>query len=212
MKAVITEIRELRNGVRVTVNDQITLCLTRRDWETLSLREGDAVDVKALRHDLLLSQYPAALGRAVRLLSVRARSCFEIEKRLTDACYLEDTVEMVLTKLQSEGLLDDEAFARQWARERSARQIGRARILHELRQKGVGGELAEKALAELDPAQQNGGAAKLAAKLLKRYQNLPANEARKKTVMAMQRRGYAYGECLTALDFEMTEEEEGFYN
>lgn len=200
MKDMITGVRELHSGVRVTINDSITLCLTRKDQRTFLLEEGDAVDIKKLKHDLLLAQYPDALNRAVRLLAVRARSCYEIEKKLTDACYLADTVEMVLTKLQSSALLNDKAFAEQWAREGTVRQIGKVRILHELRQKGIDSALAEQTVAALDPQQQDDNARKLAAKLQKRYRNIAAEDAHRKTILAMRRRGYTYGEARRALD------------
>jgi len=190
----------LKNGFRVTINDQQLLFLRHKDQRSLALKEGDPVDAKELTHTLLLEQYPDALNRAVRMLAVRARSGYEIEKRLTDACYLEDTVDMVLTKLQSEGFVDDKAFAGQWARERAARQIGKARILHELRLKGIDSALAEQAVLEIDPNTQDESTGKLAGKLLKRYRSLPAADARRKTILAMQRRGYSYGEAQRALE------------
>ena len=195
----ITGIRELRYGVRVTVNNEETLCLRNKDCKNLGLREGDAVNLKEWKHELLLKQYPDALNRAVRLLAVRARSVSEIEKRLADACYLSDTVEMVITKLTTNGLLSDEAFAMQWARERTLRQIGKARILYELRQKGVDAALAERAVNELEPEKQLDSADALARKLLRRYQSAPPADAQRKTIQAMQRRGYSYGEARRAL-------------
>lgn len=199
----ITGIRELRNGVRVTVNSEETLCLRNKDCKNLGLREGDAVSLKEWKHELLLAQYPDALNRAVRLLAVRARSVSEIEKRLTDACFLPDTVDMVVTKLTVSGLLNDEAFATQWARERAARQIGKARILYELRQKGVDAALAERAVNNLEPEKQSESAETLARKLLRRYQNAPPADARRKAIQAMQRRGYTYGEARRALSLTM---------
>ncbi|HPJ02014.1 MAG TPA: regulatory protein RecX [Candidatus Limiplasma sp.] len=205
MNDIITDIRELRYGVRVTVNDRETVCLRNKNCKNLTLREGDRVDLKEWKHDLLLQQYPDALNRAVRLLAVRARSVAEIEKRLTDACYLPDTAEMVITKLVTNGLLSDEEFARQWARERTARQMGKARILYELRQKGVDDALAERVISELDPEKQESGAAKLAEKLIRRYRNASPADARRKAIQAMQRRGYSYAEARRALS-DMTDD------
>jgi regulatory protein len=81
-----------------------------------------------------------------------------------------------------------------------AQQVGKARILYELRQKGVDGALAEQAVAELNADQQDANARKLAEKFIKRYQNITAADARRKTIQAMQRRGYSYGEAKRALD------------
>ena len=195
----ITGIRELRYGVRVTVNNGETLCLRNKDCKNLNLREGDAVNLTEWKHELLLKQYPDALNRAVRLLAVRARSISEIEKRLTDACFMPDAVEMVITKLTSNGLLSDETFARQWARERTVRQMGKARILYELRQKGVDAALAEQAVNELEPERQSESAEKLARKMLRRYQSAPPADAQRKAIQAMQRSGYSYGEARRAL-------------
>ena len=208
MKDIITAIRQLPYGACVTVNGSETVCLTRKDCKNFPLQEGDAVDLQKLKHDVLLRQYPAALNRAVRLLAVRARSAYEIEKRLTDACYLSDTVEMVLTKLNTNGLLDDGAFARQWARERTARQMGKARIQYELRQKGVASELIEQVLAELDSETQDESAKTLAEKFIRRYGNAAPADARRKTIQAMQRRGYSYGEARRAMDSVLEDSDE----
>ena len=199
MKERITNIRELRYGVRVTIDTGETLCLRNKDCKHMALQEGDTVALEEWKHDILLNQYPDALNRAVRLLAVRARSIAEIEKRLTDACFMADTVDMAITKLTSNGLLSDEDFARQWARDRSARQMGKARILYELRQKGVESALAEQVVGELEPEQQADAAEQLARKLLRRHQNAATADAYRKTIQAMQRRGYSYGEAKQAL-------------
>ena len=149
MKERITEIREFKTGARVTVGDRTHLLLTRRDMRAFALREGDEVNAEELAQELLQAQYPNALNRAVRLLAVRARSVREVEKRLTDAFYLPETAEMVITKLTMNGLLDDETFAGQWARDRMSRQIGKTRILYELRQKGVDEAIAQCAIEAL---------------------------------------------------------------
>jgi regulatory protein len=200
MSDIITSVRELRGGVRVTVSNGETLCLRNKDCKNRPLREGDEVDLREWKHELLLNQYPDALQRAVRLLAVRARSVSELEKRLTEAYFLPETVEMAITKLTGNGLLNDEAFAAQWARERTARHIGRARILRELMQKGVGAALARRTVDELEPEKQVGNAGELAQKLLRRYQSAAPADARRKIIQAMQRRGYTYGEAKRALD------------
>jgi len=123
----------------------------------------------------------------------------EVERRLAERGYLADAAEMAVYKLEKEKLLDDEAFANAWARARAAKQLGKARILQELRQKGVDDQIAESAVATLDEDDQTGAVNALAAKLLKRYQKEPAQAAMRKALAAMLRRGYAYGEASRAL-------------
>lgn len=208
MKDLVTDFREERNGYRVTVNDTDTFRLSFSEYRALPLQAGQALDWEQYRHDLLVHQYPDALDRAVRLLAVRSRSRGEIEQRLTQRGYLSDTIEMVVYKLEKESLLDDEAFARAWAKARAAHQIGAARILQELRIKRVDSAIAEAAVAELAEDDQQEQAAALAAKLLKRHRSEPPADAKRKTLAAMQRRGYAYGEAIRAVQTAMENREE----
>jgi len=199
MKDMVTELRRDRGGYRVTVNDTETFRLSNADFEALPLADGQALDWEQYKHDLLLRQYPEALNRAVGYLAARMRSTGEVERKLIGRGYLPDTVEMVLYKLEKESLLDDAAFANAWARTRAARQLGRARILMELRGKGVANDVAEAAVAALDEDEQADAVTALAVKLLKRYDSLSAPETLRKSLAAMQRRGYSYGEASRAL-------------
>ena len=137
MNDMVTQLREERNGYRVTVNDRETFRLSFADYRAFPLREGDALDFEQYRKNLLFRQYPEALNRAVALLATRARSRHEVEQRLLTRGYLADTVEIVLYKLEKEHLLDDTAFAAAWTQARSTRGLGKMRLRQELYQKGV---------------------------------------------------------------------------
>ena len=195
----ITELRELANGYRVTVNDTATFHLSRADYAELTVTLGQSVDLEEFKQQLLLRQYPEALDRAVGLLAARARSKREMERRLLEKGYMPDTVEMVLYKLEKENLLDDAAFARAWVEARAARSLGKARILQELRLKGVADDVAREALATLDREQEGNQAVQLAQKLLRRHTEPESAEAKQKTLAAIQRRGYGYADASRAL-------------
>ncbi len=199
MRDIVTEMCDERGFTRVTVNETETLYLTRAALRELPLTANEAFDMADYKHRLLLQQYPEALNRAVGLLAVRARSEGEIRRRLTDRRYLEETVDMVLCKLQKEGFLNDEAFARDWAEARANRQLGRRRIAMELRQKGVDGDTAERALNELDPDESLSQATALAVKLLRRRADGDAADTVRKTLAALARRGYEYDQAKQAV-------------
>ena len=107
--------------------------------------------------------------------------------------------------------MDDEAFARDWAASRARCQIGRSRILRELRRKGISQEMAERALTELDEEEGDEAAVALAHKLLRRYSG-EADERKgmQKLLAAMARRGYGYDDSRRAIEtaIEMMEEEQ----
>ncbi|MFZ2511375.1 MAG: regulatory protein RecX, partial [Gordonia sp. (in: high G+C Gram-positive bacteria)] len=110
---------------------------------------------------------PRAWDVALRLLGVRARSRAEIVERLARRGFDDATIDEVLSRLTSSGLLDDDDFAQQWVAARS-RYSGRGRLAlrRELRTKGVAAETIEAALEEIDPESERAQAAALAAKKL----------------------------------------------
>jgi len=212
MLDVVKEISEKRHSAVIIMESGEQFWLT---WTQLQEHEpfkvGLEVDTDELRQWLLPRQYPMALNDAVALLAQRARASGEIRQKLRRKLYMEDTIEMVLYKLEKERLMDDEAFARDWAASRARCQIGRSRILRELRMKGISQEMAERALTELDEEEGDEAAVALAHKLLRRYSG-EADERKgmQKLLAAMARRGYGYEDSRRAIEtaIEMMEEEQ----
>ena len=181
MKDVVAVVEESKRGAVVRFESGERLWFGRAAWlERTPLRPGDVEDLDGLKQWLLPRQYPKALGGAVRLLAARARSTGEIRQKLEAYGYMDDTVDMVLYKLEKEGLVDDEAFAREWAATRARQQIGRARILRELAQK-----------------------------LLRRYADeADAKRAMAKLMAAMARRGYDFESARRAVEQALNKAQE----
>lgn len=202
MLDVVKEINEKRHSAVIIMESGEQFWLT---WTQLQEHEpfavGLEVDTDALRQWLLVRQYPMALNDAVTLLAQRAQASGEIRQKLRRKLYMEDTIEMVLYKLEKERLMDDEAFARDWAASRARCQVGRSRILRELRMKGIPQELAQHALDELDEDEGDQAAIALAAKLLRRYSGeADERKSMQKLLAAMARRGYGYEESKRAIE------------
>jgi len=210
MLDVVKEINEKRHSAVIVMESGEQFWLT---WTQLQEHEpfvvGLEVDTDELRQWLLPRQYPMALNDAVALLAQRARASGEIRQKLRQKLYMEETIEMVLYKLEKERLLDDEAFARDWAASRARCQIGRSRILRELRMKGIPQEMAERALEELDEEEGDQAAVALAQKLLRRYAG-EADERRamQKLLAAMARRGYGYDDSKRAIETAISQMED----
>ena len=210
MKDVVAVVEESKRGAVVRFESGERLWFGRAAWlERTPLRPGDVEDLESLKQWLLPRQYPKALGGAVRLLAARARSTGEIRQKLEAYGYMDDTVDMVLYKLEKEGLVDDEAFAREWAAARARQQIGRARILRELAQKGVDRESAERAVEALDEEERDAAAVALAQKLLRRYADeADAKRAMAKLMAAMARRGYDFESASRAVEQALNKAQE----
>lgn len=202
MLDVVKEINEKRHSAVIVMESGEQFWLT---WTQLQEREafavGMEVDTDELRQWLLPRQYPMALNDAVGLLAQRARASGEIRQKLRRKLYMEDTIEMVIYKLEKERLMDDEGFARDWAASRARCQIGRSRIMRELRMKGIPQEMAENALAELDEEEGDEAAVALARKLLRRYSGeTDERKSMQKMLAAMARRGYGYEDSREAIE------------
>lgn len=209
MRDVVSSVQERRGGAMVQFEGGEALWFGRAAWrERLPLSPGDEEELEQLKAWLLPRQYAEALDGAVRLLSVRARSEGEIRRKLTERGYMDDTVDMVLYKLEKEGLVDDEAFAREWAASRARSQVGQARILRELTQKGLSRACAQRAVAALDAQEGEDAAEALARKLLRRYAGeADERKAMGKMLAAMARRGYGFEEARRALEAAMRRED-----
>jgi regulatory protein len=90
-----------------------------------------------------------AKQRAFRLLAIRARSEKELRTKLKEKGYDESIVGDVTARLRELRYLDDESFAREWARNLAVNRLwGNIRIEASLRDKGIPRELIERVIRE----------------------------------------------------------------
>lgn len=202
---VIAAVKKERGRFRLTLDNGDCIVVSAELFRERPFAEGDEIDLEAYDEWLLPRQYRAALDRAVALLALRAHSRGEIEQKLLHAHYRPATVEMVLYKLEREGLLDDADFARQWTAARTGRKLGRNRIAQELRHKGISASDVEDALADIDEDGQLAAAASLAEKALRRAKpgEDPRKTAQRLTGM-LARRGYSWDVAREAIQRVMS--------
>lgn len=102
---------------------------------------------KLFNQDDLLNR---AKEYALKCISYRPRSAWEMNKKLADKGYDEDIITLVMIFLKEYNFIDDEAFAGMWLRSRNTcKPSGRRRIYAELAQKRLDKEIIEKCLSEL---------------------------------------------------------------
>lgn len=200
MGDIITDVTKGKGQVRIVINDESVFWLSYAAFNEKDFAVNDGVDLPTFQEWLLTHQYPSALNKAVGFLAVRTRSSLEVRQKLESKGYMPQTIDLVLYKLEKEHILDDEAFARDWVSARIHRQLGKARILQELRQKGIDRQTAERVCAALDVEEMDEQATTLAVKLLKRHQNeADTRKAMNKVLAAMARRGFSYEEASRAV-------------
>jgi len=128
--------------------------------------------------------------RALGLLAVRARSRRELQTRLSRAGFDPEQVEAELERLASVGLIDDEAFARQFVEHAvTSRLAGRRAVATSLAAKGVDRGTVELVLEEIG-GDDVSRAAELAATRAGRLACLPPEVAFRRLLSVLLRRGY----------------------
>lgn len=134
--------------------------------------------------------YGRCLDAATRLLGYRARSEAELRERLRRRDFAGDSIDAVITRLKSRGLIDDAAFARSWREDRDAFKPRSGWLTGvELRKKGVPEDVIATVVSEAD----DGEAAYRAART--RAARLPVTDAeafRRRLGDFLRRRGFGY--------------------
>lgn len=142
--------------------------------------------------------------RSLRLLDQRSRSRHELRERLLDPRRVKegedgpdpDLVDDVLDSLTRSGLIDDEAFAREWVRQRFERRGKSSSVLRrELQNKGISAAERESALQQIDESDERELARELARKKARSVKAVPADRAERdkelrRIVGVLARRGF----------------------
>jgi len=121
-----------------------------------------------------------------------------VERYLSEKEVDESIVGDVVVRLQEQGFLDDESFARFWIENREQfRPRGRRALAYELRQKGLSNAAIDSALAALDESELAWAA--IRDKVLQ-WENLDQVAFTNKALGYLSRRGFPYAICREAVD------------
>ena len=147
-----------------------------------------------------------ALNRAADLLSRRDHSTGELLQKLRQKGFDDEAAKQATDKLQELGYLDDRRFAARYAEElMKSKGFGARRIETELFRKGLSREIVRETLEELEMPEDS-----LTALIERKFaRRLSAEQDVRRTVNALVRMGYGYGEIKDALEtFTARQEEE----
>ena len=133
----------------------------------------------------------AVYQKALHFISYRPRSSMEVRQNLTKRGVSETLTAETVNRLQQNGLLNDEAFARAWTENRNEfRPRSKSALRMELRQKGLSEEIIQTVLEE--QVDEEALALAAARKYGRRLEGLEWTEFRKKLGGFLARRGFSY--------------------
>lgn len=158
------------------------------------LKVGQQLDdgeIKKLRDQ---DEYEVAFQRAVRYLQYRARTTYELKKKILELGFPEDVADAVIARCSELSMLDDAEFAKTYVHFRVNNRPRSKRLLYnELRLKGIPEEIIQSALSEVHEDSQL--AYQTAQHYLRRIQSLPYDQFQQKLMGYLNRRGFAYHQC-----------------
>src|SRR5215212_5368068 len=188
----ITRVRERRGRARIFLDGEFWAEIDVDVAVERGLREGAALGLEELEAARVAGERALAMGRALHFLGYRARSRREVRDRLRRYGYGEETVAVVIGRLEELGYLDDEEFARTAAREK-ARKYGPRRVSAELRRSGVDAELAQGVVEEEFASRSEVAEARSLA--ARQYNRVGSDAEARRVYGFLMRRGYSAGVC-----------------
>ena len=161
--------------------------------EQLKLRVGLKIDAGLAARIAEEATVSRAYDRAMMMLAARGRASGELKRLLVRKGEDPRVVSMVIERLFAAGFLDDDAFARQFARSKSTSGTSRRRIEMELSRKGVDREVARTAVVQtFEEEQVDEGAAieRAAEKKLRTLSKVDEQTRRRRLYSYLARRGF----------------------
>lgn len=139
---------------------------------------------------------PESVARTIclRLLDRAPRTRAQLQLALTRRNVPGEAAAAVLDRLEEVGLIDDAAYAAAWVQTRhSGRGLARRALAAELRSRGIDGEQAAEALAQLDPEVERARAEELVRRRLSATGGLTGPARERRLVGLLARKGYPAG-------------------
>lgn len=159
--------------------------------------------------DQRATQLEVARKIALDLLAVRQRSEQELRQAMAKRNVPVDVADEIVERFTEVGLLNDATFAAALTASRANFSLrGRSRIRQELQAKGVDREIADAALAEIDPEDERAAAIAVARKRMRSLQGLEPHVARRRLAGVLARRGFP-GSLVSAVVHEVLGESNG---
>jgi regulatory protein len=190
--------------VNLFIEGQFALGISLTTLAAERLFVGMAVDEAVWARLEAAAQAEKAMLAAMRLLDARPRAAAELRTRLRRKEFPPDVIDAAIARLADLGLVDDAAFSRALIENRQTfRPRGRLAIRDELRRKGVGREVIDAALEELEeePEAEQERAMAVARAAARRYAAAPDRATFQRRLGGfLQRRGFALDTIRPILD------------
>ena len=200
--------------IHISVDGEYLTTVDSAYWYSCGYVSGDEIDEQELAAFKSAAGSRRAFNAGADLIAKREHSEKELMTKLSRRFTPEESEEAV-SRLRELGLVDDERFARMYAKELFERKgMGRRRISYELSLKGIESDIIQEITEEIFEDDDN-NIQRIVDIIAKKYYNINSDEkVRRRAWAALQRLGYSYDEIRraeTAFSQNIYDEEEGWY-
>jgi len=197
----ITAIKQqerLKGRYSIYVDEKYAFSLSADALLAEKLHTGQELDAAQLKVYKKLSADDKAYGLALAYVARRMRSRHELTDYFRRKGYEQVLGEQILNKLENLKLVDDQAFAEVWVRNRRMlKPVSKRRLTQELRQKRVADDIIEQTLAEDETDERT-----VLQELIAKRRRQPKYQDDLKLMQYLARQGFGYDDIKAALRSE----------
>ena len=147
----ITVQKHNKSRMSVFVDGEYSFSLEDTDIIFLGIKVGKEITAQEIEEYNQRCNYTKAFGLALDFISRKAATRKQIDDKLKKSGYDNSIITMVCDELKSMGYLDDIQYAREFAKDMiSYKKLGRAKIVMELKLRGIDSEDIKEALSDFD--------------------------------------------------------------
>jgi regulatory protein len=186
--------RDAKNQHRyhIQIGDEVVFSVHEDILVKYQLLKGTELDEAFYREVLLAEEEHKAYLLALRYLGIRPRTKKQVASYLREKGYAADVADEICRRMEEQGYLDDERFARQWVDERlRLKPRSPYMMLMELQQRGIDRDTADAAVRSVSREDELEAARRLVEKKRRRlYGPMEPDEERKLLAM-LARKGFS---------------------
>jgi len=187
--SALEEQKKNKNRINVYINGDFAFGLSK--FVGRKLKEGQILSEAEINDLVHKESREKAYQIALRYISYKQRTLYEVEEKLEKSGFSGDIVSSVVGECEQKGYLDDLEYARQWVDVRSSsKPRSRRQLAYELRKRGISDNLISEAM-EFAPEDVE-LAYELGKKYARRYGHLDQEDFKKKLFGVLARRAFSF--------------------
>lgn len=156
-------------------------------------------DLNVLLDQISSTEFESAKERALKLLSMRDHSLFEIEQKLKSEAFQSKTVQAIIEYLSGYSLVNDEHLLSRLLEREMVRGTGMNKIRMKLKIKGFSDEQIDQAVQALNFEDYDEVATLVALKLIAKI-DTSERKSRDRAYRMLRNKGYSHEICIQALN------------